>query len=82
MSARKPATRIVKVSFKTIEDLLEVALENYLRSIKELKNSDVVDEIKVLMTPPWEELVDVRIKLITPVRRMKKEVEHIIYNGS
>lgn len=84
MSARQPATRIVKVSLSNIQDLLEVALENFLRATKVLKPSDVVDKIEVLsLGPPWTEgMMDVKIKLIIPVRRKRKEVEHVIYNGA
>jgi hypothetical protein len=80
MSARKAATRTVQVSLDNIEDLLSVALEQFFRSTKVLKNSDVVEKIDVLMFPPWKgETVDVQIRLAP---RKKKEVEHIIYNGA
>jgi hypothetical protein len=81
MRAQKATRMIVQVSRDNVEDLLEVALEDFFRATKLLKPSDVVDFIR--LPPWWDDIVDVEIKLIVPIRRArKKEVEHITYNGA
>lgn len=82
MSAQS-ATRIVQISLDNIDDLMTVALESFFRATKVLKPSDVVDKIYLDYTPPWTgEYRDVVIKLIPVRRRVRKEVEHIVYNGA